>query len=512
MPSIGELFIQLGVLGNANELKKANQEFQKSNILKEKQAKLDKARAEALEKIQKAQTKQEKRDAVKQYKEKKANIEKETNLKLQLAENKALKGNIAQWATYAHAVSMASAIVISSLKKIYDEVDKVTSYGQNMMNIGMTTSTSIPELQKYGRVAHALNSSVSEESVMQQMAKLNQAYDFYKAGNPSKLMSMLNGGELAQLGASGFYKDVITRKVPNATSFLEGLRQAIQGKSPERQANIIQASGLDQSLLPMLRMSTEEFQKYASELQRDALSEKQLEEQAKTRARLNVFQQHFQDFELRVFSKFTPYVEKIMKVVDDHLPSILSFTEDTFNKASELFDHLAETLQREEIKAYFELAKQLWDKLAPVLVKALQGWEMLILLMGKLIGDKLGQDKLDEEALNKEFYDPKTNKYYPGKAGGSWGTDWKVGFDNFMLNMMDKIAPESAIPESVRQARLEYAFQNAMRNRAVNNMYSNDNSMVIEQFNFNTPNQINNPNDFKIGLDFAINRLNTGQN
>ena len=60
MPSIGELFIQLGVLGNANELKKANQEFQKSNILKEKQAKLDKARAEALEKIQKAQTKQEK--------------------------------------------------------------------------------------------------------------------------------------------------------------------------------------------------------------------------------------------------------------------------------------------------------------------------------------------------------------------------------------------------------------------------------------------------------------------
>ena len=33
MPSIGELFIQLGVMGNANELKNANKELQKANIL-----------------------------------------------------------------------------------------------------------------------------------------------------------------------------------------------------------------------------------------------------------------------------------------------------------------------------------------------------------------------------------------------------------------------------------------------------------------------------------------------
>ena len=128
MGSIGELFIQLAVMGNANELKKANAELQKSNILTQKQEKLDKARAEALEKVRKAQTLLEKKEIVKRFHAKKEKIEQEARLRSQLAEAKALKANIAQWATYAHMVQMAVSSVVNGIKKIKDEIEKTETY------------------------------------------------------------------------------------------------------------------------------------------------------------------------------------------------------------------------------------------------------------------------------------------------------------------------------------------------------------------------------------------------
>lgn len=499
MPSIGELFIQLAVMGNANELKNANKELQKANILTQKQAKLDKLRAEALERIQKAQTKQEKREIAKQYRAKKEKIEQEANLRLKNLEAKATQKSIAQWSTYAHAVSMASSIVVGSLKKVYDEIEKVTSYGQNMINIGMTTSTPLGELQSYGRVAHALNPQASEQQVMSMMAKLNQAYDFYKAGNPEKLLSTMNLGELAQLGASGIYSDVLSGKVPNATAFLESVRQAIQGQNPERQSNILRAAGLDDSLLPMLRMSSDEFQKYAAELQRDALSESQLKEQAEIKRRLNVFVQHFEDFKLRVFGKLSPLLEDIMKEIDNNLPSILSWVEETAK-------YFRENIKKEDIKAIINLTKSIAEYLGKVVV-----------FWAKFFGeeDKSGQEKINREALDGVFYDAETNKFYPGIAGADKETLKYIEYLNNMKNnnmnwdyinsTMNKWLHNNVDYQKLYQEGWAKR-ENSIRSQIYNN------GVTIDTFNFNTPNQINNPNDFKIGLDFAINRLNTGQN
>lgn len=347
MPSIGELFIQLGVLGNANELKKANQELQKSNILTQKQTKLEKARAEALEKIQKAQTRQEKREIAKRYQAKKANIEKEANLKMQLAENKALKGNIAQWATYAHAVSMASSIAVSSLKKVYSEIDKVMNYGLNMKNIGMTTSTSLGVLQGYGRVAHKLNPNISEESVMQQLARINQAYDTFRAGDPEEVKGLLSD-RLPIYGAKAqsFFSRVMGLQIKSAVDFFEGLRDVIAGETPERQVNILRNAGLDESLLPMLRLSRADFEAEQARMMQYALSEQQLEEQANTAIAINEFKQHFQDFVQQVFGTFTPILESLVSNVEKNLPQIFNWVQEFSKKVREHLPEIQATIKR----------------------------------------------------------------------------------------------------------------------------------------------------------------------
>ena len=319
MPSIGELFIQLAVMGNANELKNANKELQKANILTQKQTKLEKARAEALERIQKAQSKQEKREIVKQYRAKKEKIEQEANLRLSNLEAKATQKSIAQWATYAHAVSMASSIVVGSLKKIYSEIEKVASYGQNMINIGMTTSEPIKELQKYGRVGEVLNDNITEQQIMSQMAKWNQAYELYKTSGDTSGFSW-DIAKLSQLGAGKLIEDVLGKNVKNVGDYFEVVRQLLQGKTPENQANILSAAGIDQNLLPMLLKSREDFERLAAETQRDAQSEDELKQQAEYRKDFKIFKKHFEDFLYKLTSELSPIFKQILAQLDAYLP------------------------------------------------------------------------------------------------------------------------------------------------------------------------------------------------
>lgn len=397
MPSIGELFIQLGVMGNANELKKANLELQKSNILTQKQTKLEKARAEALEKIQKAQTRQEKREIAKRYQAKKANIEKEANLKMQLAENRALKTNIAQWATYAHVVSMASSIAVSSLKKVYSEIDKVMNYGLTMKNIGMTTSTSIDTLQGYGRVAHALNPNVPEEAVMQQLAKINQAYAKLKVGNPNDVLGLLNPDIVTySKKAQDFYGKVIGQQIKTGVEFFEALRNVIAGESPEQQTNILRDAGLDESLLPMLRLSRADFEAKQAELMKYALDEQQLEEQANTAIAVNQFKQHFQDFVQHVFGTFTPILESLVSNVEDNLPQIFEWVQTFSNKVKEHLPEIQTTIKR--IFDYVFKGE---------LTSVLKNLSHILSVIAKF----LGFDAEDEKAKNSIYFDTSDGKF-----------------------------------------------------------------------------------------------------
>lgn len=502
MASIGELFIQLGVLGNANELKKANAEFQKANILAQKQAKLEKLRAEYLERIQKAQTKAEKQELTRQYKAKKALIEQKAVLDIKNAEQKLLRANIAQWATYAHAVTMAANVAVNAIRKINDEVQKAASYGQNMINIGMTTSASVSELQRYGRVASALNANLSEQAVAQKLAQISQAFDLTKMGDFSQVLSMIDDSKIGLLGgrARSLYGDIIGGKVRTGSAYFERLREVIAGETPERKTNILRAFGLDENYLPMLNMGRGEFDNYASKLMRDAQTEEQLKELAEIKARLNVIKQHFDDFVMRVFSNLAPYLEDAYTVLDANLPNILSFVDG-------LISWVKDTFTKEDVKNFFIIMKSLWDALRPVLEYALQGWKDLLEFLADKITDKNAQDEVDQAARDKRFYDAKTNRYYGGVAGGSWATK----LDDSVMTLGTRLAdffnaPESVYPQDIINKRKDF-IENYSKYFDANRMtgdVNTDYKYLIQQLVIQTP-EINNEQD----LVTALQRLQT---
>ena len=376
MPSIGELFIQLGVMGNANELKNANKELQKANILTQKQAKLDKLRAEALEKIQKAQTQQEKREIARQYRAKRAKVEQETSLKLKVAENKALQNNIVQWATYAHAVTMAASVAVNAMKQIYDASDKLLTKGQNWSNINATTSLGLGTLQRYGKTANILNPNASEMGTAQSLSTLNTKFTHAKL-NPGAAIGGLIDQELAQqlgLDSAEMVEKLYSGEISNAAQYMEYVRGLIAGKSPETQNLIAQAYGIDENLLPMLRLTTAEFEKLANAANKFALTEEQLETLNKYKIEIGVIQKQLTDMFDNIVYAYTPYIkdifEKISILAQELFPEVervIAEIKDEFNKIS-----------YNDFKNAMKLVLETTELIVKAVAKAIEGWIELL--------------------------------------------------------------------------------------------------------------------------------------
>ena len=342
MSSIGELFIQLGVLGNANELKKANQEFQKANALTEKQNKLDKLRAETLERIQKAETKAEKRKIAEQYRAKKLNIEKQSALKMQLLEKKGLQANIAQWATYAHMVSMASNMAVNSIKKINAEFEKMTTSNRQWANITGRTSSSYASLMKYGRIASLANPNLNPEQVASMLAGLNQK--FFVGRQTGDYSSFVNS-ELANIigsDSSRLFNRVYNGEFKTFESYLEAIRGTIAGKSPEMQSSIAQAFlGGDDSLLPMLQMGGAQFASLLQTATRGQLSESQVQANAKIGQEIEAIKQHIENVKNGLLNDLTPFVKQFWVTLDNFITYIephISKTGEFLAKLYEFFE------------------------------------------------------------------------------------------------------------------------------------------------------------------------------
>lgn len=376
MPSIGELFIQLGVMGNANELKNANKELQKANILTQKQAKLDKLRAEALERIQKAQTKQEKREIARQYRAKKAKVEQEASLKLKVAENKALQNNIAQWATYAHAVTMAASVAVNAMKQIYNASDKLLTKGQNWANINATTSLGLGTLQRYGKTANILNPNASEMGTAQSLSALNTKFTHAKL-NPGAAIGGLIDQELAQqlgLDSAEMVEKLYSGEISNAAQYMEYVRGLIAGKSPETQNLIAQAYGVDENLLPMLRLTRAEFEKLATASNKFALTEEQLETLNRYKIEIGIIQKQLTDMFDQVVYEYTPYVKDIIVKVRDLANELFPEIKRVIGEIKDDFSQIP----YEDFKDAMKLTLKVIELIAKAVEKAVKGWVLLL--------------------------------------------------------------------------------------------------------------------------------------
>ena len=434
MSSVGELFIQLAVLGNVNELKKANQEFQKANALTEKQNKLDKLRAETLERIQKAETRAEKRKIVEQYRIRKTNLEKQFALKMQLLEKRGLQANIAQWATYAHMVSMAANVAIGAIKNINNEFNKLLKTNQEYYNITQSSSSPFSALKGYGAVASFANPNLSEQQVAATLARLNQ--QFFVGRKKGDYSSFVNA-ELANIigaDSSRLFNRVYSGEFKTFENYLEAIRATIAGKSPEMQSSIAQAFlGGDDSLLPMLRLTPDEFKKLQQQATKNALSESDLKKLNEINIEIEAIKTNINNLYQRLLVEMLPTFEQIWNDIND----------------------IFKDLSPEDITEAMRFIVKISGDLAKVIALALKGWTQLLALLDKILGGKNAQDKVDAAAT--PVYSSKDGKYVPNVAGGSWARNLDIGAANAALKtfrfLVEKgLVPESALPYDVRNA------------------------------------------------------------
>lgn len=489
MGSVGELFIQLGVLGNANELKKANQEFQKANVLAEKQAKLEKLRAEYLEKINKAQSKAEKRELVKQYKSRKALIEQKATLNLKNLEQKMLRGNIAQWATYAHMVSIAATSVINSVKKINSELEKTMQQGQVWNNIQNTISTPYSVLRKYATAARLASPGLSDTAAAQSFASMNARFaEAKRTGRYADLMD--SNVALYGADATRLFGNVASGKYTEFTSYLEAVGDLIRGKSAEEQVNLVKGFLGDTTFLPLLQMDKEDLRKLIAKANQNQLTEEQNRELTKTRQQIEAIKMDIENKWQQLLINLTPFLEKAYKWVDDATkelyPVLIEFLRAMKPVVKDVIENMAEINWRDVADGVATIAG--W------IVKIGENIEWWVEKLGKAKNDAEAQKTVDEGAANKVFFDVNKGTWRLGVAGASKGAE--EALNSYISNIMNSdvagYQPRYIAEEYLEMFKgLDRTVLEQMRSNAYQSHYDNVMNRAYQT--------LNNGNSFSIG-------------
>lgn len=291
MLSLGELFVQLGVVGDVQPLQEAIDKTKEQISLAEKQLKLDKLRAKALEDIRKAQTKTEKQGVAKRYNQEKTLVLQKAELsgmQKQLAAGKAVAGNLGAMVTGFIGVAGAIAAAGIALNKLADDL---TSNNQAWIDFKRTTELGLENLQKYAGVASVLDKSLGMEGAAGSIAQLND-----------RLFELRLTGE----GARGFQLAGIDPRGLDAFGVLERLRDRVAGMNNTAASYLLRQMGLDPKLLPLLRMSRDEFEELGETINRYQLTDEQREKIQQLNTQLSIADMKLKYLKDRISLSLTP--------------------------------------------------------------------------------------------------------------------------------------------------------------------------------------------------------------
>lgn len=293
MPSLGELFIQLGVVGDVQPLQEALDKAKEQVKVAERQLQLDKLRAKAVEDIRKAQTKSERQGIARRYQQEKAIILQKADIagkEQQIKAGKALAGNLGAIVTGFTALVGAVAGAAYAINKLTDEL---TTNNQAWVNFTRTTELGLENLQKYAGVASVLDKSLGMQGAAGSIAQLND-----------RLFELRLTGE----GARGFQLAGIDPRGLDSFGVLERLRDRVAGMDNNAASYLLKQMGLDPRLLAMLRMSREEFEELGQTIQRYQLTEEQRMQIQQMNTQLAVAQQKLQYLKDRAILALMPAV------------------------------------------------------------------------------------------------------------------------------------------------------------------------------------------------------------
>ena len=253
MPSLGELFVELGVVGDVKPLEKAIGTMKEAVKQIDNEIKANQRLLKYLQDIKNARNKNEKKlikeNFASEIKKQKMLAEVDTNQKA-IDGKKALAKNIAGVVkgvgVFVGAITGAAAV----LNKFTNDLVQTN---QAMLDLTRNTDIAQGTFQKWGNIGKMLG----VENAEQQLESLNQ-----------RLFEMSLTGQ----GAEGFMLGGINPVGQDAEGVLEQLRQRVSGMSDTAATYLLQKMGLDPRMLHLLRMSRQEFESLGETIRKYQLS------------------------------------------------------------------------------------------------------------------------------------------------------------------------------------------------------------------------------------------------
>ncbi len=256
MASLGELFIELGVVGDTKELDKALNTMKETIKAVDKQIQQSQRLRRYREELAKATTKSEKNAIKNEFAlEVKKNklLEQANATQKNIDANKELANNVAGVVKGITAFVGAVALAVAGLNRL---TSQLVESNQAFLNLTRTSDISLNTFQKWDSVGKMLG----VQNAADQVAGLNE-----------RLFELMLTGQ----GARGFQLAGINPMGQDANGVLEQIRNRISGLSDTSASYLLKEMGLDPQMLHLLRMSREEFEALNAEMARYRLTPEQ---------------------------------------------------------------------------------------------------------------------------------------------------------------------------------------------------------------------------------------------
>lgn len=301
---LGELFVELGTKGNTKELEKTLKQLKEAEKEVAAQIKLNKDLAKATSDEEKALIK-------KNYAQKQEIAATEKVINKNKERNKTIVEGIKGFTRLIGTISLA----IGVLDRFANASAKSN---QNILTLSQNSGIDVNTINKYASAARGLNYNISREAVAQSFAGLSENLRRLRTGED---VSTIPGalGLLPAVGGRSFNAYGM-----NATQFMDALRDALKGVSDEWASDILGRLGLSTDLLPMLRMSAQEF---AQVRNRFPSEDKMREEQAHSlelQEQRDEIAKSFQEILIKLY----PVLNDFTKMLVELTPTLVSIIND----------------------------------------------------------------------------------------------------------------------------------------------------------------------------------------
>lgn len=193
-------------------------------------------------------------------------------------------------------------------------LDRLTSslvkQNQVWANINQQTSLNVRNIQAAAGVAASLNANLTRESAASVFGELNK-----------RLFNLRLTGE----GARGFQIAGIDPRGLDAEGVLEKVRSRIKGLSNESATFLLEQMGISPELLPMLRLTREEYVKLRKEQEKYTFSEEQVRAIQQYNIQLKLAHQRMQYLKDRALLAIMPHFVRFMEVFSKLTEAVAKF-------------------------------------------------------------------------------------------------------------------------------------------------------------------------------------------